>query len=352
MSLSTVGAGEAAHALERYDAIIDVRSPSEYAEDRLPGALNLPVLDDAERARVGTIYVQVSPHEARKVGAAAVARNIAVHLDHFVRDKPREWKPLVYCWRGGQRSGSLATVLGQIGFRVHQLEGGYKAFRAVVRNELDALPARFDWRVLAGRTGSGKTRLLAALAAEGAQVLDLEGLARHRGSVLGGLPGEPQPTQKAFDTALWHALTRLDPQRPVFVESESKRVGVLRMPDALIGAMREHGRCIRIEMPVQARERLLLEDYAFLTEDVDAFCTLLDALVDLQGKETVRRWQALARERHFDELLPDLMRRHYDPLYDRSIGKSFAHWQQSPLLRLEDGGQATLRAAARALLAG
>jgi tRNA 2-selenouridine synthase len=351
VSTARVEAHEAAHALGAYDAIIDVRSPAEYAEDHLPGALNWPVLDDAERARVGTVYVQRSPHEARKLGAAIVARNIAAHLDAHVHDKPKGWRPLVYCWRGGQRSGSFATVLGQIGFRTRQLAGGYKAFRAVVRAELESLPARFDWRVIAGRTGSGKTRLLGALAAEGAQVLDLEALACHRGSLLGGLPGTPQPTQKAFDTALWHALTRFDPARPVFVESESKRVGALRVPDALLAAMHA-GRCVHVTMPEAARTRLLLEDYAFLTDDIDAFCALLDGLIELRGKEPVRAWQALARERRWHELLPALMRAHYDPLYDKSLARSFATEPDAPTLDLADGDDATLRAAARTLIAG
>jgi tRNA 2-selenouridine synthase len=225
MSLAMVTAAQALADLSTFDALIDVRSPSEFAEDHLPGAVNWPVLDDEQRRSVGTLYVQVSAHEARKVGAALVARNMAAHIEQHVRDLPREWKPLVYCWRGGQRSGTLAWYLSQIGFRTAQLSGGYKAFRAVVRSDLQTLPTRFDFHVLCGRTGSGKTLLLHALAEAGAQTLDLEGLARHRGSVLGGLPGLSQPSQKYFDTQLWHALNRLDSALPVFVESESARIG-------------------------------------------------------------------------------------------------------------------------------
>ncbi len=209
MTLATITATDAAARLREFDTVIDARSPAEYAEDRLPGALNWPVLDDDERRDIGTEYKQISAFDAKKRGAAIVARRIAEHLERELHDKPRGWRPLVYCWRGGQRSGTLAWFLGQIGFRVHVLQGGYQAFRRQVRAELDTLPARLDWIVVAGRTGSGKTRLLQTLATEGAQVLDLEGLARHRGSVLGGLPHEGQPSQKAFDTALWHALTAL-----------------------------------------------------------------------------------------------------------------------------------------------
>jgi tRNA 2-selenouridine synthase len=350
MSVAAVAAGVASHGLDRYDAVVDVRSPAEFAEDHLPGALNWPVLDDAERARVGTVYTQESPHEARKLGAAMVARNIANHLDAFVRDKPRGWQPLVYCWRGGQRSGSLATVLGQIGFRTHQLAGGYKAFRAVVRDELETLPARLAWRVLAGRTGSGKTRLLHALAAEGAQVLDLEALACHRGSMLGAVPGTPQPSQKRFDTCIWQALSAFDPARPVFVESESRRVGALRVPEPLLVRMREHGQCVRIDMPDAARVQLLLEDYGFFTRDAEAFCALLDGLVELRGKEAVRHWQALARAGRWPEMLTELMQRHYDPLYDKSMAHSYRQWPQAPVVRLADAGAPSLRGAAHALL--
>lgn len=190
----------------RFDAVIDVRSPSEFADDHAPGAINLPVLNDEERARVGTIYKQVSPFEARKLGAALVSRNIARHLDEHFADKPKEYRPLVYCWRGGQRSGSLAIILSQIGFRATVLAGGYKAYRGQVMDGLRELAPRFDFRVLAGRTGSGKTRVLRELAAIGGQVLDLEELAVHRGSLLGSEPGHPQPPQRLFESRLYERL--------------------------------------------------------------------------------------------------------------------------------------------------
>lgn len=351
MTVRIVGAPEAVAALRDLDAVIDVRSPAEFAEDHLPGAVNWPVLDDEERRIVGTLYKQVSALEARKVGAAMVARNIANHLDRWVRERPREWQPLVYCWRGGQRSGSLAWFLDQVGFRTRQLAGGYKAFRAVVRDELEALPGRFDWRVVAGRTGSGKTRLLQALAAEGAQVLDLEALAAHRGSVLGGLPGTPQPAQKRFDTLVWERLRGFDPARPVFVESESKKIGALRVPEALIVAMRERGRVVAVEMPDAARVQLLLEEYAHFARDAEGFCALLDGLVELQGKETVKAWQAMAREGRWAEVFEALMLRHYDPLYTRSMGKHFKGLETAQRVALSDGGREALHQAAKALVA-
>ncbi len=352
MTPKLLSTAEAVPALDRFDAVIDVRSPAEFAEDHLPGAVNWPVLNDEERARVGTLYVQTSPMAARQVGAALVARNIASAVEQHVQGLPREWQPLVYCWRGGQRSGAMAWFLAQIGFRTAQLQGGYKGFRARVRAELAELPNRFHYRVLAGRTGSGKTRLLQALIDTGAQVLDLEALACHRGSVLGGLPGQPQPSQKAFDTALWQALQRFDPARPVFVESESKKVGSLQLPDALVRRMREHGQCLRVQMSDAARTQLLLDEYGFFAQDVEGFCKLLDALIDLRGRERVQHWQAMARAGQWAELFVLLMQEHYDPLYERSMKSHFAGLADAPVIDLADGGPAALRSAAHALTAG
>jgi tRNA 2-selenouridine synthase len=349
VSLTTTTAADALGGAEQYDTIIDVRSPSEFAEDHLPGAVNWPVLDDAERAEVGTLYTQVSTFEARKRGAAIVSRNIARIIETHVAGCGRDWRPLVYCWRGGQRSGSFGIVLAQIGFRTRQLQGGYKAFRALVRDELAGLPGRHEWRVIGGRTGSGKTRLLQALAAEGAQVLDLEGLAAHRGSVLGGLPDRPQPTQKAFETALWQTLRSLDPARPVFVESESRRIGRLQVPDALLDALRGSARPLLVTMPLDARVRLLCEDYAFFMQDVDTLCERLQALTELRGKATIARWQALARDGDWAALLAELMQQHYDPLYDHALKASLERHAPQPLA-LPDGEPATLAVAARALL--
>lgn len=351
MSLGSVTAAEWLAAPQRFDTIIDARSPAEFAEDHLPGALNWPVLDDEQRRIVGTLYKQDSALQARKVGAVLVARNIAAHIERHVPERPRDWQPLVYCWRGGQRSGSLAWFLGQIGFRSTQLSGGYKAWRAIVREELTTLPQRLRYQVLCGRTGSGKTRLLAMLAAQGAQVLDLEGLACHRGSVLGALPGQPQPTQKRFDSLLWEALRGFDVRRPVFVESESRKVGALRVPEALIQHMRETGQCWRVQMDDDARLQLLLQDYAYFSDDVAGFCRQLESLVEVRGRDTVAQWQALAQQGRWREVFAALMQQHYDPLYERSLRRSFAQLDAAPLLQLQRGDDAELAAVARQLMA-
>ncbi len=350
MSVQTLPAAQAAARLSEFDTVIDARSESEYAEDHLPGAVNWPSLGDEERARVGTIYKQDNPFEARKIGAALVAANVARHIQREVLDKPKGWQPLVYCWRGGKRSGALSLVLDQIGFRVALVEGGYKAFRGAVLAQLPELAQRLQYRVVCGPTGVGKTRLLQALAAAGAQVLDLEGLASHRSSVLGLVPGQPQPSQKAFDTRVWDALRRLDPARPVFVESESRKVGNVAVPEALIAAMRASP-CLRLELPDDERVALLLEDYAFFVEDPELFCRRLDALVQLRGKAVVGRWQELVRAGELETVVRELLLTHYDPGYSASIERNFAQYAQARRWTLADRGADEMERMAREMAA-
>jgi len=332
-----------------FDAIIDARSESEFALDHLPGAVNWPALNDEQRVLVGTEYKQVSPFEARKRGAVLVARNIAAHIERELPQTARDWRPLVYCWRGGQRSGALATVLDQIGFQVQVLEGGYREFRRAVLGQLDTLPAGLNLVAVCGRTGSGKSRLLHALAAAGAQVLDLEDLACHRGSVLGPLPDRPQPSQKAFETQVWNALRGFNPVRPVFVESESRTIGRLRVPEALLLRLRASP-CVQLQMPLTARVDFLLEDYAHFARDVDTFCQRLDALREVCGAEVVQAWQAQARDGALADVVRQLLVQHYDPIYTRSMQRNFAQLGTAACLDVVDGHASTLAAAARELM--
>ena len=321
--------------LTGFDEIIDVRSESEFADDHIPGAINCPVLNDAERVAVGTIYKQVSSFDAKKVGAALVSDNIARHLRDRFHDKPRGWKPLVSCWRGGGRSGALAHVLTQIGWRTARLDGGYKAYRRVVIADLATLPAQFNWHVVCGMTGAGKSRLLAALNETGAQVLDLEALAAHRGSVLGNLPDAPQPPQKLFDSQVWHALRGFDPARPVFVESESKKVGKLRVPEALIAAMWA-GKPLILNATTPVRVALLKEDYAHFLQNPALLSAQLDCLTDLHGRDVIAHWHALVRDQRWDELTEALLVRHYDPSYTRAINKHYPTLASAPVVTATD----------------
>lgn len=317
--------------IARHGERIDVRSPSEYALDHLPGAVNAPVLDDAERARVGTLHAQASAFEARKTGAAIVARNIARIVDTLARDRPIEWSPLVYCWRGGQRSRSLAHVLGEIGFRAAQLDGGYRAFRRHVVATLATRPASLRFVVVGGLTGAGKSRLIAALASEGAQVLDLERLARHRGSLLGDDPTHPQPSQKAFETGIHEALDRADPAAPVFVESESGRIGRLQVPPTLLAAMRASP-CLRLDSARALRIDLLMEDYAHLREDPALLDARLAPLAPLVGNAALARWRDAAAAGDFAVLVDELLAQHYDLAYARSIDGNYPQLADAPVL--------------------
>lgn len=308
-----------------FDVIVDARSPAEFALDHIPGAINCPVLDDDERRIVGTIYKQTGAFEARRVGGAMVAANLAKHLREHFADKPIKWKPLVYCWRGGMRSGSMVSWLRLVGWDAHQLSGGYKSFRHHVLKEIEATCPQLDLRVICGATGSAKTRVLQALAARGEQVLDLEDFANHKGSLLGALPGIPQPSQKHFETRIATVFEKLDRGRPLYVEGESARIGRVSVPIPLVARMRA-ARCIDIDATPEARLAYLLRDYAYLGDDRPALVHVLGKLREMQGAETVQRWQAWAHDGDLAPLFSELMTLHYDPLYERSQSRNFVQW--------------------------
>lgn len=350
MSLQTLPATEALARLDSFDTVIDARSEDEYAEDHLPGAVNWPTLNNQERIDIGTMYKQVNAFEAKKRGAAIAARNIASHIDRHVLDKPKNWAPLTYCWRGGKRSGSLSLVLGQIGFNVTLIEGGYKAFRAAMLEDLAQRVTRLQWRVVCGTTGSGKTRLLHALQAQGAQVLDLEALACHRSSVLGALPGIDQPSQKHFDMRVWDAVRRLNPSAPVFVESESKKVGNVAVVEGLIQAMRQSP-CINLQLPDPLRVALLLEDYDYFVQNTERFCERLEALTQARSKAVIQQWQTDVREGRIGQVVLALLTEHYDPVYLQSMERNFAQYAQALTVQAQGIDDAAMQTLARALLA-
>nr|WP_242690126.1 tRNA 2-selenouridine(34) synthase MnmH [Paracoccus fontiphilus] len=300
-------------ALAGFDDIIDVRSPSEYAEDHLPGAINLPVLSDEERTRVGTIYKQVSPFDARKLGGALVAANAARHIAGPLADRDGSWRGLVYCWRGGQRSGSFTTILSQIGWRVDRVEGGYKAWRALVVDRVQNRAVASPVMVLDGNTGSAKTAILGRLAARGWQVIDLEGLANHRGSLFGG-HAEGQPSQKMFEGRLALALESLDPARPVLVEAESSRIGDLTVPKAMWQAICAAPR-LRLDVPVAARAAYTAATYDDMVDDPARVEAIVAALSRLHPAERVEAWNTAVAARDWRGLAEGLLRDHYDPRY-------------------------------------
>ncbi|HEV2531761.1 tRNA 2-selenouridine(34) synthase MnmH [Phenylobacterium sp.] len=303
--------------LARFDMVIDVRSPAEFAQDHAPGAVNLPVLTNEERAEVGTIYVQDSRFRARRIGAAYIARNVARYLETELADKDGAFQSLIYCWRGGQRSNAMAVILSQVGWRTAVLAGGYKTYRRHVSEALydAALPHRLV--LLDGPTGSGKTELLGLLAERGVQILDLEGLAAHRGSLFGGLPGVAQPSQKMFESRLLAAVAALDPARPVLVEAESSKIGERMIPPALWTRMEIAPR-ITLSAPPEARARYSVAAYQEITRDPAALHDILARVPDRPGRKQLAEWRALAQAGAFEALAAALIELHYDPAYRRS----------------------------------
>ncbi|HEU0188403.1 MAG TPA: tRNA 2-selenouridine(34) synthase MnmH [Gallionella sp.] len=334
--------------LGEFDEIVDVRTPAEFAEDHIPGAINCPVLSDEERITVGTLYKQVSPFEARKVGAALVANNIAHHLQTRFRDRPKSWHPLIYCWRGGQRSSAMSIILAQVGWAAQKLEGGYKAYRRDVLEKLEALPRSLTFRVICGPTGSGKSRLLAALANNGQQILDLEMLAGHRGSVLGKLPGQAQPSQKWFDSVLLQSMQKLDPARPVFVEAESNKIGQITLPPALIAAMHT-SECLVLETPQPIRVAGLLEDYRHYLDNPEILIARLQSLQRFHGTKQLEHWSSLIHAGDFATMVAELLTLHYDPSYFRATSQHFTQLDTARQIQLTSLSQDVMKKIAATL---
>jgi len=333
-----------------FDDIIDVRAPAEYAEDHIQGAINLPVLSDAQRAQVGTVYKQISPFDARKLGAALVAENAARHLQGPLADRLGNWRPLVYCWRGGQRSGSFAMILGQIGWRAQTLEGGYRAWRALVVEALYHRPFPAPVVVLDGNTGAGKTALLPRLAARGVQVLDLEGLAQHRGSVFGAMQG-PQPAQKGFESALGYAIAALDPKRVVVIEAESSKIGNCRLPAGIWKAMQSAPR-VFVQSGARARADHLISAYPDMISDSARLGLSIEGLRPLHSAAQMAQWHDDIAKGRFVDLAESLMQSHYDPRYAKHRARSSAAAQVIDAQRLDDAGlEALAGKVAQAVLA-
>ena len=311
-----------------FDDILDVRSPTEYALDHLPEALNFPVLDDAERTRVGILYKKVSSFEAKKQGAALVATHIASHIAKHFADKTEEWKPLIYCWRGGTRSAAMAQVLNDIGWPACRLPGGYKAYRRRVIEKIAELAPRIRFVILCGRTGVGKTRLLKALQRQSKQVLDLEELANHKGSVLGEPTAGEQPSQKAFENRLCSTMRALDTEQVTYIEAESPKIGRIQLPAVLLNAIYK-GRCIHIEAAVSSRVSFLISEYRHFLQNGKLFTQAVERLTDYAGQKKISYWLSLYETGKITELTEDLLLSHYDPFYIRAMKKHFKHYQNT-----------------------
>lgn len=330
-----------------FDEIIDVRAPVEFREDHLTGAINLPVLTDEERVRVGTIYKQVSPFDARKIGAALVSKNISAQLESHFLSKGKDYRPLVYCWRGGQRSGSLATVLADIGWSTSVIEGGYRSYRSHVIDTIRRGAEELNFVILNGFTGAGKTLLLKSLARSGEQVLDLEGLACHKGSVFGGDRESPQPPQKRFESLLFDRVSRFETSRPVFLEAESAKIGRLNLPNPLWQRMKV-APVIEISSPLAARAAYLTNDYAKWVTDSERVRNTIDRLRGFHSTQVLTEWKALADSGEWEVLVTRLLAEHYDRCY--SVGGSGYFEKPSLTLELPSHDEATVTTCAAALV--
>jgi len=336
------------HDLSEFDEIIDVRSPGEFADDHLPEARNLPVLSNIQRSEVGSLYKK-NPFEARRLGARYVSESIAGHLAGPLRRVQPGWNPLLYCWRGGQRSSSFASVLRSIGWRARTLEGGYKAYRRFVMEDLDRRLSKPDlhFRIISGLTGVGKTRLLHILRNEGGQIVDLEHLANHRGSLLGAQGS--QPTQRLFESRLHKALSILDPARPVFTEAESNRIGSVYLPSALWRKFSESG-VVELTLSIPERVKLLLEDYAHFPCAPDTLSSLVDQLRKLRGHDRVEQWRTSISEGRWTEFVTSLLENHYDLCYRRPGSPNSNYQAPAEKLPLPDCSAMAFREVAIRLL--
>ena len=310
--------------LTHYDMVIDVRSPSEFLEDHIPGAVNMPVLSDVERAEIGTVYKQKSSFLARKKGAVLVARNIACHLEKELQKIGPDFTPLIHCWRGGQRSRAFAQICSEVGWRSYTLKGGYKSYRRSVLIRLEEIATSLVFIVIAGRTGSGKTDILRGLKQEGAQVLDLEGLAVHRGSLLGRIENRLQPSQRLFESNIYSELSKFDIKEPIYVESESSKIGKVQIP---IGVWKQIGAApmISIKTPSSARATYLLSEYKHLMVDFSDLNKLISGMDNRYGHACTKVWRDLIKLKDWQSLAENLLSTHYDPAYDKSILRHNRH---------------------------
>ncbi|MFC3749930.1 tRNA 2-selenouridine(34) synthase MnmH [Paenibacillus sp. GCM10012306] len=292
--------------------VIDVRSPSEYKDATLPGSLNIPLFDDQERAEVGTLYKQTSVQAAKERGLEIVSAKLPTFIKEFAAIQGDK---AVFCWRGGMRSRTTATVLSLMDIHAYRLTGGYKAYRKWVLDELENYDFKPKSYVIHGNTGTGKTNLLHRLKASGHPVLDLEGMAGHRGSIFGQIGLHPH-NQKTFDSLLMEELIALEHSPYVLFEAESKKIGKVVMPQ-FMAQQKETGTQIWIELPMEARVQQILEDYQpelFKDQCISAFRSIKSRIHIPIAAEIERNLQS----DRFGEAVALLLEHYYDPKYDHS----------------------------------
>ncbi|MGI9338608.1 MAG: tRNA 2-selenouridine(34) synthase MnmH [Gammaproteobacteria bacterium] len=333
-----------ADCFDNFDDIIDARSPAEYAADCIPGAVNIPALDNEQRRAIGILH-KSDPFAARLRGATMLAENIAVYLRAGFAEKPQHWRPLVYCQRGGQRSGAVVEVLRRIGWQAAQLDGGYKTYRRIVINGIAECAAAARWIVVIGKTGVGKTELLSELAKQGEAVLDLEKLANHRGSVFGGMGG--QPSQRRFESLLYLAMKQLPNNHAVFVESEGRKIGGLHLPAPMLSAMRASADAVLLSASVASRAERIHRQYAGYAASEELFAEAVGKIATYAGKTRVQKWRKMHNENDISQLLADMLQNFYDIGYDKSLR---ANYSAAKIISRFDTGEMTAEKAAKAII--
>ena len=306
---------------KKFDTIIDVRSPSEFEADHIVGAINCPVLSDLEREKVGTIYKKESTFKAKIIGSSLTARNIAKHIEEKFAEFQGSWQPLVYCWRGGQRSKAFAIILSEVGWRTQQLEGGYKEYRNHVLEYINTIGSKLKIILISGKTGSAKTKILHSIAQQGGQILDLEGLANHKGSLLGKIPNLKQPSQKFFESKLYYQLKKLNLKKEIFVEAESSKIVNIHIPKTIWAKMIVSPR-IEIKADIQLRSNFLVKDYEYMCKNPELINPLIFGLRKRLSKKLVDSWKELINQKQWRQLTTSFLENHYDPSYSSNTIKN------------------------------
>ena len=306
---------------KKYDTIIDVRSPSEFEIDHIVGAINCPILYDDERQKVGTIYKQISSFKAKIIGSSLSAKNIAFHIEKEFLEKKGSWKPLIYCWRGGQRSKAFSIVLSEVGWRTYQLSGGYKEYRNDIIKYLDNIGMKLKIILISGKTGSAKTKILHSIRDQGAQILDLEGLARHKGSLLGAIPNLKQPSQKFFESLLFYEINKLNLKKNIFIEAESSKVGNVHIPKSIWSNMILSKR-IEVVADVNTRAKFLIDDYHYMCKNPILIKPIIKGLKSRLSNNLIDSWEKLIDEKKWFELTKSFLENHYDSSYSSNTIKN------------------------------
>ena len=306
---------------KKFDTIIDVRSPLEFAEDHIVGAINCPVLSDLERQKVGTIYKKESSFKAKIIGSSLAAKNIAFHIQNNFIEKKGSWQPLIYCWRGGQRSKAFSIVLSEVGWRTNQLKGGYKEYRNQVINFLENIGPKLKITLISGKTGSAKTKILKSIENEGGQILDLEGLANHKGSLLGKIPDLIQPSQKFFESLIFNKIQNLNLKDKIYIEAESSKIGNIHIPKSIWKKMIKSPR-IEISANIELRAKFLVSDYDYMCNDPTLINPIIKGLKNRLSKELFDEWTNLIDRKKWFDLTKSFLENHYDPSYSSNTIKN------------------------------